>query len=77
MKVFQENIRTENNEEKLCLKEKHGFNSHVFLRTHLCKGRMTTWAGPGVLSGFTKGGRAASEEARWGFPHSVVVPQSL
>lgn len=73
VKVFQENIGTENiHERKLCLKEKHVFNSTVLLRTHLRnslhRDRMTTWAGPGMLSGVTEGGCGASEEERGGFP---------
>lgn len=40
--------------EKALLKEKHAFNSTVLLRIHpqdnLCRGRKTTWVGPGILS---------------------------
>jgi len=79
VKVCQENIRTENiHKRKLFLKEKCVFNSTVPLRTHLQdRGRTTTWAGLGMLSGVAEGGCGASEEERGGFSFCGCSPVAM
>lgn len=75
-------MRNENiHKRKLCLKEEHVFNSTALLRTHLWdrlrRGKMTTWAGLGMLSGVTEGGCGASEEERGRFSFCGGSPLAI